>query len=173
MTTVFTTPRLLIRAFEPADWPDFLDMNSNKAVIERIGNGQLKTIDEERVKFDSILHAYTKGGELGIWSVTLLSIGQGVLGAASMSLLEGTREVQLGYRFKPSFWGRGYATEVAQGLVAYGFGPLNLSRIVATTNLDNNASRRVLEKAGLRFERAGIWYGCEMNYFAIEKAIRR
>ena len=167
MSTMFITPRLLIRKFEPTDWPDFLDMNSSQAVMERIGNGQLKTMEEERAKFDKIFHSYTKGDELGIWAVTLLSSGVFV-GAASLSVLQGTSEVQLGYRLKEAFWGQGYATEVAQGLVAYAFGSLGLGRLVATTNLDNEASRRVLEKAGLQFERAGKWYGWEMNYFAIE-----
>jgi RimJ/RimL family protein N-acetyltransferase len=169
MTTILTTPRLLIRELQPVDWPDFFAMNSSEAVMRLIGNGQIKTVEEQRAKFENIREAYAKADGLGIWAVTLLSNGV-FIGAASLSVLQGTSEVQLGYRLKQAFWGQGYATELARGFLAHAFGVLGLNRLVATANLDNDVSRRVLEKAGLRFERAGKWHGWEMNYFAIESS---
>jgi RimJ/RimL family protein N-acetyltransferase len=58
--------------------------------------------------------------------------------------------VELGYRFRRSAWGLGYATEGARALLAHGFNGLGLARISARTLLGNRASQRVMEKCGLR-----------------------
>jgi RimJ/RimL family protein N-acetyltransferase len=64
-----------------------------------------------------------------------------------------TTVVSLGYRLRASAWGRGYATEGARALIQRAFTELGASLIVATTMAVNTASRRVLEKAGLKYTR--------------------
>lgn len=59
---------------------------------------------------------------------------------------------EIGYRLAAAHWGRGYATEVAQRLVARTFDGYGLKRVVATTLEANIASQRVMERAGLRRE---------------------
>jgi RimJ/RimL family protein N-acetyltransferase len=61
--------------------------------------------------------------------------------------------VELGYRLRKSAWGHGYATEGSRALIAKGFTEFGVRRVYATTMSVNTASRRVLEKAGLRFVR--------------------
>ena len=58
--------------------------------------------------------------------------------------------VEIGYSVLPAFQGRGYATEAARALVAWGFAQPGVRRIVANCRADNGASIRVLEKAGMR-----------------------
>jgi [ribosomal protein S5]-alanine N-acetyltransferase len=48
--------------------------------------------------------------------------------------------------------GRGYATEAAQALIEYAFRELKLARIIATTEFDNHASQRVMQRLGMRIE---------------------
>jgi RimJ/RimL family protein N-acetyltransferase len=62
-------------------------------------------------------------------------------------------EAELGYRLHRVAWGRGYATEGSRALIRKGFTDLRLTRITANTMAVNTASRRVMEKAGLRFVR--------------------
>lgn len=59
-------------------------------------------------------------------------------------------DVELGYRLLPAAWGRGLATRGANLLLHRAFAELAVHRVVATTMAANAASRRVLEKAGLR-----------------------
>ena len=59
---------------------------------------------------------------------------------------------EIGYIVNPRHWGNGYATEAARGLLDYGFRVLGLRRITACCDVDNPASARVLEKAGMRRE---------------------
>ncbi|CAN5368705.1 GNAT family N-acetyltransferase [soil metagenome] len=60
---------------------------------------------------------------------------------------------ELGYRLLRSAWGQGYAAEAARALVDLAFGELGLARIHAQTMAVNTGSRRVMEKAGLRYLR--------------------
>lgn len=59
--------------------------------------------------------------------------------------------VEIGWRFRADFHNRGYATEAARAVLAYGF-EMGLDEIVSFTVPHNLPSRRVMEKLGMRFE---------------------
>jgi len=59
-------------------------------------------------------------------------------------------EVGLFYHVHPDQRGRRYATEAARALVDFAFGPMQLARIVATTERDNLASQAVMAHLGMR-----------------------
>ena len=62
-------------------------------------------------------------------------------------------EVELGYRLRKSAWGKGYATEGSRALIRKGFTEFGVQRVVAEAMAVNQASRRVMEKAGLKLVR--------------------
>lgn len=62
------------------------------------------------------------------------------------------RRAELGYWIAVPFWGRGYATEAARAVVAYGFAVLGLKRVEAHYLAGNPASGRVMEKLGMTRE---------------------
>ncbi|HVZ81754.1 MAG TPA: GNAT family N-acetyltransferase [bacterium] len=62
------------------------------------------------------------------------------------------RGAHLGYALHPAFWNKGFATETVKGLIRFGFKQLSLHRIYATCDTKNLASKRVLEKAGMKYE---------------------
>jgi RimJ/RimL family protein N-acetyltransferase len=74
-------------------------------------------------------------------------------GGLQHTLATGTDEVEIGWAIVPERWGEGLATELAQASVEVAFGTLGLSEVIAYTLTDNLASRRVMEKAGLEYER--------------------
>ncbi len=59
---------------------------------------------------------------------------------------------ELGYRLRRAAWGHGYATEGARALVAHAFTRTPVTLVHAETMAVNTASRRVMEKVGLRYE---------------------
>lgn len=67
--------------------------------------------------------------------------------------VDGVDEVEVGYGFLPDFWGMGLATEITGASLRIARDQVGLRSVVALTALGNAASRRVLEKSGLRFER--------------------
>ena len=62
------------------------------------------------------------------------------------------REASIGYSLAQAHWGRGYATELARGLLRFGFETLGMHRIWAIVEPENVASARVLEKLGMQRE---------------------
>ena len=74
-----------------------------------------------------------------------------VIGACDLSMIE-RNVVDLGYMLGLPDWGKGYATEIALALVDAAFFDLRAERIISTVDVNNNASIRVLEKIGMRWE---------------------
>jgi RimJ/RimL family protein N-acetyltransferase len=64
----------------------------------------------------------------------------------------GRREVEIAWSILPDHQGRGLATEAARRALLWA-GELGIPRVIALTLVENAASRRVMEKAGLEFER--------------------
>lgn len=64
----------------------------------------------------------------------------------------GSHEASMGYELSPQHWGRGYATEAARAVLAFGFTELRLHRVWAYCVADNAGSIRVLEKLGMQQE---------------------
>jgi len=67
--------------------------------------------------------------------------------------VDGTPVVEIGWMLLPVHWGQGYATEAATAALAYGFETAGLDEIVAFTMPHNRASRRVMEKLGMTYDR--------------------
>ena len=61
--------------------------------------------------------------------------------------------VELGYRLRKSAWGKGYASEGSRALIRKGFTEFGVQRVTAEAMAVNQASRRVMEKAGLKLVR--------------------
>ncbi len=66
----------------------------------------------------------------------------------------GFEQVEMGLMWSIAAWrqGQGYATEAARALIAYALNDLNLHHIIATTEYDNLASQKVMQKAGMHLE---------------------
>jgi [ribosomal protein S5]-alanine N-acetyltransferase len=89
----------------------------------------------------------------GTWVFRARESGE-VVGTATLRRveIEGREEVEVGYRVAAAWWGRGIATEMARALVGVARDRLGLEEIVAFTLPHNVGSRRVMEKAGFRYE---------------------
>ncbi|MBW0089098.1 GNAT family N-acetyltransferase [Pseudonocardia sp. KRD-184] len=63
-------------------------------------------------------------------------------------------ELEIGWRFARAAWGRGYATEAARAVLHHAVTALGARSVFATTMAANTASRRVMEKIGMRHVRS-------------------
>ena len=73
--------------------------------------------------------------------------------------VEGDDEVEIGWAVMADRWGEGFATELGAASMRVGFDVLGLASLVAWTTPHNEASRRVMEKLGMRFEREVVHAG--------------
>jgi ribosomal-protein-alanine N-acetyltransferase len=88
----------------------------------------------------------------GLWVVEEAATGDfvGVVGLMTIPWqADFTPAVEIGWRIAPGFRRLGYAEEAARAALAYGFGTLGLSSIVAFTVPGNAASWNLMEKLGM------------------------
>jgi RimJ/RimL family protein N-acetyltransferase len=148
--TILETERLLLREFDEDDAPAFYLLGSDPAIIRYTGDpgGGLTGIEHAgEILRSHPLADYRKHG-FGRWACVHKARGE-LIGFAGLKYLDDLREVDVGYRFLPAYWGAGLATEASRAAVDYGFTRLRLGRIIGLVDPKNAASVRVLEKLGM------------------------
>lgn len=149
--TVVETNRLVLRQVTDADAGFILDLLNQPSFLRFIGDkGVRNTDDAKRYIQTGPLASYERFG-FGLYLVELkeTSVPIGMCGLLKRDTLP---EVDVGFAFLPDYWSQGYAFESTSAVMTYGREVLGLRRILAITSLDNNASIRLLEKVGLKFE---------------------
>jgi RimJ/RimL family protein N-acetyltransferase len=149
---IITTERLLLRDFRREDsesvheyavdpevfrympWGPNSD-DETRAFIER---AIASSLEEPRLKFELAV-TLRRDGRL---------IGGGGIRVSDLSI----RSADMGYCLRRDAWGEGVGTEVARGLIEFGFARLGVHRIWATCDTENARSAHVLEKAGMTLE---------------------
>jgi RimJ/RimL family protein N-acetyltransferase len=151
----WTTERMRLRRFGPADLDNLVELDSDPEVMRYLSGGAATPRDViEREILPAFMRFDAAELPFGVWAATG-NESQGFLGWFSLRLTEGSHgSAALGYRLHRTAWGRGYATEGVRALIERAFRETAIERIVATTYEENLASRRVMEKAGMTFIRA-------------------
>jgi RimJ/RimL family protein N-acetyltransferase len=89
-----------------------------------------------------------------LWPLELLETGQ-VIGYCGLvpKDVDGVHEHEVIYILARSAWGKGFATEVAAGIVDYAFSDRDLVHVISMIHRDNDASARVAQRVGMAHER--------------------
>jgi RimJ/RimL family protein N-acetyltransferase len=149
------TERLLLRRFTEHDVDHLVELDGDPDVMHFVTGGRATPRAEiESDVLPAFLGYYTRFAGYGFWAAIEKSTAR-FLGWFHFRPANDTRpnEVELGYRLHKSAWGKGYATEGSRALIDKGFAELGVERVVAFTMVVHVASRRVLEKSGLRLVR--------------------
>ncbi len=156
MQLFLETERLELRRLTEADVDHLVDLDSDPEVMRFLSGGTptpRAVIESETLP--RFLRYYQRFAGYGYWAAIEKASGA-FLGWFSLVPPEdgSPDDVELGYRLHRSSWGHGYATEGSLALIDKGFTELGVRRVHATTYQDNLASRRVMEKVGLRLVRS-------------------
>jgi RimJ/RimL family protein N-acetyltransferase len=148
--TGIETPRLRLRRWLPDDFEPLAAMCADPRVMEFFPS--VLSREESEAMWNRIRSHWAQHG-FGPWAMEVDGEFAGALGLSWVTRFEThfTPCVEIGYRLRPEFWGRGLATEAGQAALRYGFERLGLEEIVAFTIPANKRSRRVMEKLGLVF----------------------
>lgn len=149
MQLSFKTKRLSFSTIKEKDIPSIFDLHSlaevaqfntigtplNKTETARLLAAKLDALDQDNLGW--ILHDFSDNfiGEMGL-----------ILAPKRF------QKAEISYSISPSFWNKGYATEAVKKVLHFGFSTLGLHRMEAGVAVENNASIRVLEKAGMKRE---------------------
>jgi RimJ/RimL family protein N-acetyltransferase len=155
MQVFLETDRLVLRQFTLADADNLVNLDADPDVM-RFVTGGIPTSREEIQDevLPPFLGYYQRYPGYGFWAAIEKATGE-FLGwfhfRPGQDAAPG--EVELGYRLRKSAWGHGYATEGSRALIRKGFTEYGVQRVVAEAMAVNQASRRVMEKAGLTLVR--------------------
>ena len=149
MNVVIETERLLLRTFTEFDARLIYELNLGPDVT-RYTHDPVKDLGHAtEILEKTIIPQYALYNH-GRWAVHLKPTLD-FLGWCGLKYRIELNEIDLGYRFKKEFWGKGFATESAYASIKYGFEKIGLQRIVGRAEIDNIGSWKVLEKCGMNY----------------------
>lgn len=161
------TERLVLREFQPADVQGLAPILADPQVMKFSPTG-VASMRQTQDKIESFIACYRRDG-FGKWAV-LLKNHHELIGYCGIAIeqIDNQAEKELGYRLDSRFWGQGLATEAAMAAIQYGLESLQLPYILGVVERDNQASVRVLEKIGMRFERTTMFQEIAMDVYRVD-----
>ncbi len=160
------TERLLFRKFTIDDLDWLCALRGDAEVARYLDGVQPRENIARRLRW--YLDCYQDPG-FGYCAMYLKENGAQI-GWAGLQPLDDTGEIEVGYGMAKDYWGRGIGTEACRGWLGYGFNKLNLVRITAIAFPENTPSRRIMEKAGMKYEKNISLRGYDLAMHAISRA---
>lgn len=163
---ILETKRCFIRELNVDDAPYLFQLNMHPDILKFTTDPPF-TSENEAAEFIKNYDAYLKTG-FGRWAVLNKQTGE-FLGWCGLKFIPEENEVDIGYRFLPEHWGKGYAVETATACCKWGVEKKGLKRIVARIHKENFRSIRVAEKMKMKYEKDLEYDGILwMNYVVPE-----
>jgi RimJ/RimL family protein N-acetyltransferase len=162
-----TTRRCVLRPLTTGDIERLHELWSSPGVRRFLWDGEVIPIARTRATIEQSRRMFAEQG-FGLWAVWPID-SPSLTGFAGLWPFREPPELELLYGVAEDRWGRGYATEVAQAVVACCFDSLDMPVVRASTDAANGASRRVLEKLGFGFVRRSTVGSLETVFYELQR----
>jgi RimJ/RimL family protein N-acetyltransferase len=147
----FRTSQLVARSWRPDDLPFAMELWGDPAVTALIDARGRLTAEQVAEKLGAEIERERDAG-VQYWALFERHGGfVGCCGLRPWIYTPTETNFELGFHIVKRCWGRGFATEAAQGALDYGWRELRLGQIYAGHHPDNRASRHILDKLGFTF----------------------
>ncbi len=142
---MFHTQRLHIRRLKKEDSSLFYRMMSDPEVMNPIP-AKILSQTESELKLSELMAADKDHDDRAwrVWCIT--EKGKKALIGICGFLKNDQGDEEIAYRFRSEYWGKGLGSEIAQGLIEYGFSTLRAEKITADVNIENLKSEKILKK---------------------------
>jgi RimJ/RimL family protein N-acetyltransferase len=160
------TERLRLRWLREDDFDEYAKMCRDPEVMRFLGGVLLTDIEVWRQMATIMGHWYFRG--YGIWAVEEKSTGK-LVGRVGCLYPIGWPAFEVGWTLARDSWGRGYATEAAQRVLAYAFTELDRDHLISLIAPENVASIRVAERLGEKVEGQTELLGKEVLIYGIDR----
>jgi len=137
---IFKTERLRIRKLRPTDLTAFHAMQSDMRVMQYI-TGKITSLDASKAKLQKWIDSYQTRTMDWPFAVELIT-SKTFIGLCGI-----IKDNEVGYRFTPEYWQKGYGTEILNGLIQYAK-KLQLKNLIAEVIIENKGSLKILQRAG-------------------------
>ena len=168
------TERLIMRDLLHTDIDGMFELDSNIEVHKHLGKNPITTKEQAKDNIAYIRQQYEDHG-IGRFAVIEKSSGD-FIGWSGIKFNTGDKEVlvdkrdfyDIGYRFIPRYWGKGYASETSFTTLDYGFTVLNIETMCGAAEVENIASNKVLQKIGLKYKEQFPFDGEMINWYELK-----
>ncbi|MCO6510897.1 MAG: GNAT family N-acetyltransferase [Aridibacter famidurans] len=143
--------RIVLRQLRDSDAEDLFAIFGDDEVIRYWSSPAHESLDDSRDLILDTLRQF-KARTMFEWCAALRDSDRMIGTCTLLNVDIAHRRAEIGYALNRGFWGRGYATEIVELVIAFAFGPLNLHRLEADVHPDNAGSFRLLEKQGFKRE---------------------
>ncbi|MDJ1482957.1 GNAT family N-acetyltransferase [Cytophagaceae bacterium YF14B1] len=145
------TDRLLLRKWMEKDIKPFVEMNQDPEVMKYFP----KTLSEkETLSFVERITTHFDKHHFGLFVLEDKASTEFV-GFTGLMIPSFESDfipcVEIGWRLRKEFWGKGIATEAANACLKFGFETLNLDKIVSFTAKLNTRSEKVMQRLGMSY----------------------
>lgn len=159
------TARLSMRPLALADARSVHDLWTGSDVRRFLWDDEVIPVEKTREVVAESERLMTASG-LGLWAVTPRD-GHELLGVGGYWHFRDPPELELILAFDPGHWKQGLATESGRALIRYAFDEIGLTEVRGSTDWPNHASRRLMERLGMHFERRGTVGGLDTVFYAV------
>lgn len=151
-TKPFETPRLICRPFTMADCGDMLrNWIADEDIQNEYGEPVYTTLPQVEKLVGEYVEKYSNA-DFYRWAIIEKDCGE-CIGQIAYFLVDSKNHfAEIEYCIGSEFQCRGYATEAAKAVIAFGFDEINLHKVQICTKTINQPSKRVIEKCGLTYE---------------------
>jgi len=169
------TERLILRDVIETDIDGMFELDTDPLVHKYLGNKPIKTKEKAYEIIQSIHNQYK---ELGIGRFAAIEKSSGdFIGWSGLKLNTGEKEAlngktdfyDIGYRFIPRYWGKGYATESSLAAINFGFTTLKIETMYGAAEKANLASNKILKKIGLKFVNEFTYENIPCNWYELKR----
>ncbi len=152
-TQTIKTDRLILRALREGDAPSmFRNYCSDSEVTKYLTWPSHSTIESTKSLVEMWLLEY-ENKNCYRFAITLKENPDNVIGTIDVVSQDAqTNSAEIGYCIGRAFWGRGIVTEAFFAVIDYLFNMAGFNRIFARHDTENEASGRVMQKCGMKFE---------------------
>lgn len=166
---IFEAERLIIRELQLSDKDDYYDMMGNPNVMNPVPAPVMSREESDAHLKKAISGELSPDRDVFAYATDLKSTRE-FIGIAAY-LKNDDREEEIGYRLREKFWRQGLGTELAKGLIDYGFSTLKFDLITADCDQNNLGSVKILNRLmPLKTEFYSEKYKCDDFRFKITKA---
>lgn len=139
---IFETERLRVRKLNFSDIKPFFQLESNSKVLQ-YATGEVKTFIEAEKELKNLIEKYSvPKNDFWIYAIEQKSDSKFI---GTLALVKDEEDDEIGYRFIEDYWGKGFATEICEGLIAY-CKSVGMQKIIGYVVDKNEASAKILER---------------------------
>lgn len=165
---ILETERIILDAWQPADWADLRPIATDVEVMRYITGGTPWSEEQIQSFVGRQVALYHERGHCR-WKL-LDKISREMIGFCGVGFWRDAVDPEIGWWLARRCWGRGLATEAARVALRDAFERVQLDRIISVAMPENTASTGIMRKLGLEFETGFESEGFRFVRYTIDRA---